>query len=437
MGTIVLVYQITIALMLIRYIRFFAFFALIFMAVQGAYAQTDTLKITFKEAEKAFLDKNLDLLASKYNVDASKALVQQAKLWDNPVLSTDQNITDANKKFFDHGNGNGQVFVQISQLIKTAGKRGKQIQIANDGVQIQQAQFNDLLRNLHYNLLLDFSQVANLLDQRKVYQTEIASATNMVNAIEKSYQAGNNSLKDVIRLKALNFGLQNDLVEIDRQINDLQSELKTLLAANETQFIAPQITFNNTDTTLNAGTLAEQAKTFRGDYLANRYLLDQNVHSLALQKAMAVPDVTIGSAYDQHSSYANNYVGLQISLPLPLFNRNQGNIKNARLIAQSQEYTVQSNEMQLKNEVYSAVNQYRLSQQLLSTNETDFYNKYDQLYKSMQKSFQQKQVGLQEFIDFFDSYRETKLKILQQQLNLQKAIADLNFAVGTTVVTPL
>ncbi|MFA6084342.1 TolC family protein [Mucilaginibacter sp.] len=423
--------------MLIRYIRFLAFFALIFMGAQGAYAQTDTLKITFKEAEKAFLDKNLDLLASKYNVDASKALVQQAKLWDNPILSTDQNITDANKKFFDHSNGSGQVFVQISQLIKTAGKRGKQIQIANDGVQIQQAQFNDLLRNLHYNLLLDFSQVANLLDQRKVYQTEITSATNMVNAIEKSYQAGNNSLKDVIRLKALNFGLQNDLVEIDRQINDLQSELKTLLAANQTQFISPQITFNNTDTTLNAAALAEQAKTFRGDYLANRYLLDQNVHSLALQKAMAVPDVTIGSAYDQHSSYANNYVGLQISLPLPLFNRNQGNIKNAKLMAQSQEYTVQSNEMQLKNDVYSAVDQYRLSQQLLSTNETDFYNKYDQLYKSMQKSFQQKQVGLQEFIDFFDSYRETKLKILQQQLNLQKAIADLNFAVGTTVVTPL
>jgi cobalt-zinc-cadmium efflux system outer membrane protein len=423
--------------MLIRYIRFIAFFALVFTAAQGAYAQTDTLKISFKEAEKAFLDKNLDLLASKYNVDASKALVQQAKLWDNPVLSTDQNITDANKKFFDHSNGGGQVFVQISQLIKTAGKRGKQIQIANDGVQIQQAQFNDLLRNLHYNLLLDFSQVANLLDQRKVYQTEIVSATNMVNAIEKSYQAGNNSLKDVIRLKALNFGLQNDLVEIDRQINDLQSELKTLLAANETQFIAPQITFNNTDTTLNAATLAEQAKTFRGDYLANRYLLNQNVHSLALQKAMAVPDVTVGSAFDQHSSYANNYVGLQISLPLPIFNRNQGNIKNAKLMAQSQEYTVQSNEMQLKNDVYSAVNQYRLSQQLLSTNGTDFYNKYDQLYKNMQKSFQQKQVGLQEFIDFFDSYRETKLKILQQQLNLQKAIADLNFAVGTTVVNPL
>ncbi|RWY48056.1 TolC family protein [Mucilaginibacter gilvus] len=423
--------------MITRYIRTVFILALLITVARGAHAQTDTLKITFKDAEKAFLDKNLNLLAQKYNVDAAQALVKQAKLWDNPVLSTDQNITDANKKYFDHSSGKGQVFVQLSQLIKTAGKRGKQIQIAQDGVQIQQAQFNDLLRNLHYNLLLDFSQVANLLDQRKVYQTEIASATNMVNAIEKSYQAGNNSLKDVIRLKALNFGLQNDLVEIDRQINDLQSELKTLLTANETQFISPQITFNNTDTTLNAATLAEQAKTLRGDYLANKYLYDQNVHNLALQKALAVPDITIGSTYDQHSSYANNYIGLEISLPLPLFNRNQGNIKNAKLTAQSQEYTVQGNELQLKNDVYSAVNQYKLSQQLLSTNETDFYNKYDQLYNSMQKSFQQKQVGLQEFIDFFDSYRETKLKILQQQLNLQKAIADLNFAVGTTVVTPL
>jgi cobalt-zinc-cadmium efflux system outer membrane protein len=423
--------------MIRRYFRTALLLALLIAAGQGAKAQTDTLKITFKDAEKAFLDKNLNLLAQKYNVDAAQALVKQAKLWDNPVLSTDQNITDGGHKYFAHSNGQGQVLVQLSQLIKTAGKRGKQIQIAQDGVQIQQAQFNDLLRNLHYNLMLDFSQVASLMEQRKVYQTEIASATAMVNAIEKSYQAGNNSLKDVIRLKALNFGLQNDLVEIDRQINDLQSELKTLLTANENQFIAPQVTFNNTDTTLNAATLSEQAKANRGDYLANKYLLDQSNHNLALQKALAVPDITIGSTYDQHSSYASNYVGLEISLPLPFFNRNQGNIKNAKLSAQSQEATVQSNELQLKNDVYSAVNQYNLSQQLLGNNQTDFYSKYDQLYASMLKSFREKQVGLQEFIDFFDSYRETKLKILQQQLNLQKAIADLNYAVGTTVVTPL
>ncbi|MES2061123.1 MAG: TolC family protein [Bacteroidota bacterium] len=423
--------------MLRTYYRTFILFALAAICGQKASAQTDTLRITIKDAEKTFLQNNLSLLAQKYNVDAAQALVKQAKLWDNPVLGTDQNITDANKKFFDHSNGTGQIMVQLSQVFKTAGKRGKEVKIAQDGVQIQQAQFNDLLRNLRYNLLLDFSQVANLIDQRKVYQMEIASATNMVNAIDKSYQAGNNSLKDVIRLKALNFGLQNDLVEIDRQINDLQSELKTLLTANPNQFIAPQITFNNTDTTLNAAALAEVAKSNRGDYLANQYLLNQNNHNFALQKAMAVPDVTIGSTFDQNSSYARNFVGLEISLPLPVFNRNQGNIKNAKLTAQSQEYTLKNSELQLTNDVYSAVQQYQLSQQLLGSKENDFYAKYDQLFKSMGKGFQLKQINLQEYVDFFDSYRETKLKILQQQLNLQKAIADLNYAVGITVINPL
>ncbi len=402
-----------------------------------AAAQTDTLRISVKDAEKTFLANNLSLLAQKYNVDASKALIQQAKLWDNPVLSTDQNIKTQGTRYFDHSAGNGQVMVQLSQLIKTAGKRGKQIQIAQDGAQIQQAQFDDLLRNLHYNLLLDLAQTANLIDQRKVYQTEIASATYMVNAIDKSYKAGNNSLKDVVRLKALLFGLQNDLVAIDSQLNDLQSELKTLLAIDPNQFVAPTVTFANTDVTLNAAQLAEQAKASRGDYLATRYTLDQNNHSLALQKAMAVPDITIGSTYDQNSSYARNYWGLEISLPLPLWNRNQGNIKSARLAVQSQDAVVKNTELQVQNDVYTAVQQYNISKELLGTTQTDFYNKYDQLYNSMLRSFQQKQIGLQEFIDFFDSYRDTKLKILQQQVNLQKAIADVNYSVGTTVINPL
>src|SRR5882757_5258674 len=79
-----------------------------------ANCQTDTLRINFKEAENLFLKSNLSLLAQKYNVEATKALVDQAKYWDNPTLSTDQNIHDGNGKFFDHSTGNGQVYAQLT-----------------------------------------------------------------------------------------------------------------------------------------------------------------------------------------------------------------------------------------------------------------------------------------------------------------------------------
>jgi cobalt-zinc-cadmium efflux system outer membrane protein len=401
-----------------------------------AIAQTDTVKINFQDAEKQFLENNLTLLAQKYNVEASKALIQQAKLWDNPVLSTDQNIWDGgSRKFFNHSNGGGQVFVQLSQVFATAGKRGKQVQVAQDDAKVQEAAFADLMRNLRYNLQLDFSQLATLNAQEKVYQNEINSATNLVAAIQKSFDAGNTSMKDLIRLKALLFGLQNDMVENNRQINSLQTELKTLLQTKETAFVYPLINDKPVETVaLDIPALIEQAKTNRTDYLSNQYQLSSATHNLAYQKALAVPDVTIGAAYDQNSSYARNYYGLQIGLPLPFFNRNQGNIKSAKYNIQSQESTVKQNELQLKNDVVAAVNQYKINQQLFSTQQLEFNEQYDKLFGSMLKSFQQRQISLVEFVDFFDTYKDTKLKILQQQYNLQKAIADLNFATGTTII---
>lgn len=409
------------------------FFSLL---TQKAEAQTDTLKITFPDAEKQFIENNLSLLAQKYNVDASKALIQQAKLWDNPVLNTDQNIHDGStNKFFNHSNGGGQVFVQLNQVFATAGKRGKQVKVAEDDAKVQEAAFNDLMRNLRYNLQLDFSQLGSLNAQQLVYQNEIKSATDLVNAIQKSYDVGNTSAKDLIRLKALLFGLQNDMVENNRQINDLQTELKTLLQTKETTFVQPVINDKPTETVdLDVQSLINQAMTNRPDYLSNQYQLSSATHNLAYQKALAVPDVTVGLSYDQNSSYAPHYYGLQVGFPIPLFNRNQGNIKSAQYNIKSQESTLKQSEFQLKNDVVAAVNQYKLNIQLFSTQQIAFNEQYDKLFSAMLKSFQQRQISLVEFVDFFDTYKDTKLKILQQQFNLQKAIADLNFAVGTTVI---
>ncbi|PJJ83080.1 TolC family protein [Mucilaginibacter auburnensis] len=412
-----------------------AVFCLFVLTANRTLAQTDTLRLSFKDAEKRFLENNFSLLAQKYNVDATKALVEQARLWDNPVLSTDQNITDNTHRYFNHSGNNGQIFVQMSQLIQTAGKRGKQIKVAEDAGRVQEAEFTDMLRNLRYNLQLDLAQAANLAGQNKIYQAEINAATELVNAVDKSYQSGNSSLKDLVRLKALLFTLQNQQIDNRRQLNDLQKELKTLLAVDPAVFIQPLIADAGPAQTLSPELLYEQAMASRGDHLANKYTLDQSNDELILQKALAKPDVTVGAAYDQNSSYARHYVGLQISLPIPLFNRNQGNIKSAQFAAKSQEMVVKNSELQLKADVYAAVQQYKLSQQLLNNTETDFYERYDNIFNAMLKSFQQRQIGLPEFIDFFDSYKETKIKILQLQLELQKSIADLNYAVGTNVVT--
>jgi Outer membrane protein len=413
---------------------------LISTTVFKASAQADTLKVNFQDAEKQFLENNLQLLAQKYNIESTQAQIAQAKLWDNPVLSTDQNIYDGgSKKFFYHNSslGQGQVFVQLSQVFQTAGKRGKQVAVAKDNAQVQEAAFNDLMRNLRYNLQLDFSQLAALIEQDQVYGLEIATATNLVNGIQKSYDAGNTSMKDLIRLKALLFGLQNDRIENSKQINDLQTELKTLLGVKETTYITPILVDQQSHPVkLDIPALIGRAESKRADYLQNKYQLNSATHDLAYQKALASPDITVGVTYDKNSSYAPNYYGLQIGLPLPFFNRNQGNIKSAEYTLKSQENLVKDNDLRLKNEVVAAVKQYELTQELFTTQQSEFNEQYDKLFNAMMKSFKDRQIGLIEFVDFFDTYKDTKLKIIQQQNNLQKAIADLNFATGTTIIKP-
>src|ERR1700744_3576824 len=126
--------------------------ALLFcVVIFKANAQTDTLRLNFQDAEKQFLQNNLSLLAQKYNVESTKALIEQAKLWDNPVLSTDQNIYDGtSKKVFYHNaeQGLAQVFVQLNQAFTTAGTRGKQVRVTKDTAKVKGAESTDPMRNL-------------------------------------------------------------------------------------------------------------------------------------------------------------------------------------------------------------------------------------------------------------------------------------------------
>lgn len=402
----------------------------------AAQSSRDTLTLTLPEAEKIFLHNNLAILAAKYNVDANKALIQQAKLWDNPMLITDQNIYDG--KFFRHNSDYGQVFIQVQQLIRTAGKRSKLAQLATDNTAIAQQQFEDLLRGLRYTLRDDMLQVWQLEKVIRVYKNEISQVENLVKGMDEVYKLGNISLKDNMRLKALLFGLQNELVGIQSQLFPLQSEISTILQNKDSAFIQPQFSYALPDLIHAAlppvDTLVAQALESRPDALIAKKGLDFQQHNLAYQKALARPDLTIGTEYDQRSSYAPNYVGLTVGLPLNLFNHNQGNIKSAQFSIKSQEATLNSETDRIRNEVIMNYNTVKYLQSINNQDQLTFATDYEKLFQNMVKSYQDRQINLLEFTDFLDAYKDTRLKILDQHGSLVRSLADLNNAVNQTIV---
>ncbi|MDN3658407.1 TolC family protein [Ferruginibacter paludis] len=414
---------------------FFIITVLCFFRV-NAQTKVDTLSLSFPAAEKIFLQNNLSLLAARYNVDVNKALIKQAKLWDNPVLTTDQNIYDG--KFFQHNATAGQVYVQVMQLVRTAGKRNKAAQLAADNTTISQEQFDDLLRTLRYTLHNDLLEVSHLLKIKKVYTGEIDEVNKLSKGMDLLLQAGNVSVKDNLRIKALLFSLQNELVTTDAQLINIESEVKLLLNNNEQKFIAPYFDYKFGDLTTVAipdtSALLQQAIANRPDArLAQTALALQN-HNLIYQKALAKPDISIGTEYDQRSSYANNYVGLAVSLPLNIFNKNQGNIAAAKFSIQQQQAVTDLTTERIKNEISNAASKFTFYQSVNNRQQLNFSQQYDTLFTNMLQSYQQRQLSLLEFIDFMDAYKDTKLKLLEQHNGLVHAAADLNYTVGNDVI---
>ena len=402
--------------------------------------QTDTLRLGLPELEKRFLDSNLLLLASHYNVDAQKALIQQAKLWDNPVLNTDQ-VISANGKFFPYGKNpdgsySGQYYVQVQQLIKTAGKRSKLINLATTNAKLSELQLQDVLRNLRYQLRTDYHNIIQQLGTRSIYESQLAQLHKLLSGMEAQLAAGNIAQKDYLRIQALIISLEQDMNDLNRAIADNESDLKTLLQMKDDVFIKPTDNANTAQTNnlVTTDQLFETGKQNNPNYLLQQTQTVFQQQNLSYQKALRSPDITLGPNFDRNSSFAPNYVGLGISLPLPILNKNQGNIKSAEYSIKQQQSVTANAETELRNNISNAYQKFLLILKQQNSTQQQFYQKYEAMYRNILQSYQQKQINLLEFLDFFNDYTGSQQRLLQQGLNLQLAKEELNYHTGIDIL---
>ena len=411
---------------------------LIIFTKANAQVNPDTTSLSLPDAEKIFLQNNLYVLAAKYGIDANKSLIRQAILWDNPILTTDQNLYDKQGGFFKHNQNSGQFYVQIMQLIKTAGKRSKAAQVAADNAVLSEEQFNDIIRSLRFTLRSDLLEINHLLKIKRVYDSEIGEVNKLVKGMDMLLQAGNVSVKDNLRIKALQFSLQNELVNVKAQMIPIENEIRLLLNNNDHRYIKPGLDYKfgelTTVTVPATDSLVKIAKTVRPDAMMAETLVRLQNHNLVYQKALAKPDISIGTEYDQHSSYAPDYVGLTLALPLNIFNHNQGNISSAKFALQQQKTLAGQTFLKIQEDILTAIQKLNFYQQVNNSQQLDFSNKYDALFFNMLKSYQDRQINLLDFIDFMDAYKDTKLKLIEQLNGLVKSVEDLNYAVGTDII---
>ena len=400
----------------------------------------DTLRISLADAQKAFTDKNLQLISEKYNIDASKAQIIQAKLFANPTVNIEQGIITRPVPVEDKVIGAyGQHAVQVQQLILLAGKRNKNITMAKINAQISEYEFYDLLRTLSYSLNSNFFELAYQLKTMQVYSQEITTIERLVNAYQQLQQNGNAALKDVVRLESVLFSLESDLNEMELAVAENQADLRVLLGISTDTYIMPVINTSQIDS-INMDDkriedLISIAEENRYDLKATEANVKLANTNLSLQKATRVPDIVLGYMYDRASSYTTNYSGITLQTNLPLFNRNQGNIKMADYQLKSNEKNLELAHLSLKNDVILAYTQTRKTETLYKNFDKNFVRNFNQLIKGVIEGYENKTISLVEFMDFFDSYKQNVVQFNTLRNNRVQSYLRLNYSVAKELFT--
>ncbi len=394
--------------------------------------------MSLPETEKMFVDSNLFLLAQRYTIDENKAFVIQAKIWGLPNISITQGAYQTEeKKMFDLTSKGGEMAIQVQQLIDIAGKHRKNRKLAELTLQNTEYQFNETLRELKYQLRTDFFTLNYQLKSLDVYNTEVKALQKIVDAYTVQIKSGNISMKELVRLQSLLFATENDRIDLLKSIGDMQHEIGAMLRLPAQKFFKPitnDSALKNLDISqISYSTLVDSAHECRPDLLVYRNNINFSQADLSYQRSLSKPDLAIMGGWDKNGSYITNYNYIGLGFDIPLWNINRGNIKAARI--RIEENKSQYNQY-ISNIDHDIINQYSQTldiENLYKKFVPEFNNEYSKLMNGMLESFTKHEVGLLEFTDFYESYKDATSQYYKLQGERINSYAEINFITGKDI----
>ena len=405
---------------------------MIFIA-SAAAAQTPDTVLSFQEAKARLLNYNLGLLASYYDIGIARAKVIQARVWNNPnfIINGDMYNQETNEYF----NLRSQSLWQFEQTFSWAGKHTNSVRLARIGVEMAEKQMEDVIRSLLFELGNTYSDLAALQSKEILYMQVILNYDKLMEATRKQLEVGAISTTEAIRLEAEFLDVKADALENYNEKEKVAGNLRSLLRypQDTTFYVEQKLPIVGED--FDPVYLATQAVESRPDIQAAKINIRYQERNVRLQQSSGLPDIKVGyQPYDRGSNYIRPYHGFTTEIFLPIFDHNQGKIKQAKLSVSQSDLQFAQLENQARNQVATAYNRYKRANVGLSNYNTQFLERLKELNQSTNQNFQKRNISLLQFIDQQRIYILTNIQLIELKQIYLNNVNELNFSVGQTLI---
>lgn len=413
-------------------IRFKCLLIFTFIAFSAKTQVPDTV-VSFQNAKSRLMNYNLGLLAAYYDIGIAKAKVIQAKVWNNPnfIVNGDMYNQETNEYF----NLRSQSLWQLEQTFSIAGKHTNSVKLARVGVEMAEKQMEDVIRSLLYEMGNTYSDLAALQAKDILYLQVITNYDRLMEATRKQLEVGAISTTEAVRLEAEYLDVKTDALTNYNEKERVLAHLKSLLRFRQdtTFFVEQKIPVIAEE--FDPVYLATQAVELRPDIQVLKINIKWQQQNLRLQQSSGAPDIKVGyQPYDRGSNYIRPYHGFTTEIFLPIYDRNQGRIKQAKLSVEQSALQYGQLENQVRNDVTAAYNRYKSSNAGLANYNTQFLERLKDLNQSTNQNFQKRNISLLQFIDQQRIFILTNIQLIELKQQFLNNVNELNFSVGQTLV---
>jgi cobalt-zinc-cadmium efflux system outer membrane protein len=410
-------------------------FAGLFLIVASGKISFAQRALTWQEVRDKFEASNPTLRAGQIGIDESRAQETTANLRPNPNLTILADQIDP----FNIGPPHGPFAYllssgSVSQLWERQHKRGLRLESAQKATAIATSGQADLERNLLFNLRGAFVETLQEKAILSLAKENLAYYDHVLDVNHERYKAGGIAQVDFKRLELQRVQYLSDLQTAEVNLRVAKIQLLMLLndQAPVEQFdvIGP---FDFAEQLPPLSDVRQAALDVRPDLRAAQQSVDKAKTDYQLARANGSTDPVLGFDLGRNPPI-DAYVGFSVSVPLRIFDRNQGEKRRTQLDIDRNDKLAAAARAQVFNDVDSAYATVNSAVILLKPYKDQYLDEASSVRDTISFSYQHGAASLLDFLNAQADYRSVQVNYLNLVASYLNAASQLNLAVGREVI---
>jgi cobalt-zinc-cadmium efflux system outer membrane protein len=389
--------------------------------------QTAAEPLSLAKAIELALEGNPEVAAATRQLEATEGQVLQGRSRPNPELA--YSLEDARSKTRTQS-------WQLNLPVELGGKRAARTKAAEKSREMAQAQLAELKATVRANVAAAYFDVPTSQERLALAKDSVALAKSSTDTVAKRVAAGKVSPVEESKARVAEAGVRVELAQAASEQRNALSRLFALLGRIDAPYTVLEGKAENLPSVPSLVDLQPLIASSPGVVLA-RIEVDRRKALTALEQSKRVPDVTVSVGMQRSNETQRNVLLFGVSVPLPIFDRNQGNLLEALKLEDKARDELQAASVRLHSEV--AQGQERLSTITAEVQslQQDVLPGAKSAYDAATIGFENGKFNFLEVLDAQRTYFTAKSQYLKALGEAHRAAADIDRLLGASMVPGL